>query len=228
MPAHGLLPSEGTAPGTTRPNVAERADDTRSWPGDRLLAAHRQPAAGRSWPGRPQRHVPQPARWPSCAGPGRDEPDVDPLRDRSGGPPGRRCRHGARRALAPGRAGSAPPMLRMTPYRMDAVAAARDMEGIATGTSAVAAGTPRAGEPGRRPLAGARGAVATMLEGGSGRGRSHVPIQPTRRQATNPEPTTPPCRSKGAFVLVRGVLLSHAVSRAVPSALEGLTSGFGM
>ena len=31
------------------------------------------------------------------------------------------------------------------------------------------------------------------------------------------------------FVLVSGgVLLSHAVSRAVPSALVGLTSGFGM
>ena len=30
------------------------------------------------------------------------------------------------------------------------------------------------------------------------------------------------------IVVVRDVLLSHAVARAVPSALEGLTSGFGM
>jgi hypothetical protein len=34
--------------------------------------------------------------------------------------------------------------------------------------------------------------------------------------------------SGGAGCVVRDVLLSHAVSRAVPSALEGLTSGFGM
>src|SRR5260370_41364419 len=30
------------------------------------------------------------------------------------------------------------------------------------------------------------------------------------------------------YVVSGGVLLSHTVSRAVPSALEGLTSGFGM
>src|SRR6202035_959857 len=41
-----------------------------------------------------------------------------------------------------------------------------------------------------------------------------------------------PHRYGGAFPLFHvvsgGVLLSHTVSRAVPSALEGLTSGFGM
>ena len=35
-------------------------------------------------------------------------------------------------------------------------------------------------------------------------------------------------KSRRLIVVVRDVLLSHAVSRAVPSALEGLTSGFGM
>src|SRR5580704_3597434 len=37
-----------------------------------------------------------------------------------------------------------------------------------------------------------------------------------------------PCRERPQLKMSGGVLLSHAVPRAVPSALKGLTSGFGM
>ena len=98
---------------------------------------------------------------------------------------------------------------------------------------------------GRQPSAGSKklghaptGSVAALRLGADRTGRPRGATERASSLALEPlvgakttaaeKKETPPLSRRGLKINSGGVLLSHAVSRAVPSALEGLTSEFEM
>jgi hypothetical protein len=146
-------------------------------------------------------------RWPATTGTGRDAPGARLRCGTAGGCPapaitGRTVRPGTR-----GTAGSSRPR----PARR-----LRGSDSSRPGSAAAATGTTAAA----CPTALGRSAFLSHANQPSRSCHQHYPDK--RRGVAQPYRERPSSKMPG------GVLLSHAVPRAVPSALKSLTSGFGM
>jgi hypothetical protein len=123
--------------------------------------------------------------------------------------------------------GAAPAVLarsRTTALGRAACRAPAATSGGARGLGAARTRAARGPCPARRPRVPAARAPALGRSGSL----SHVHQPPASTLPRQAKRAARPFRERPSSSMSGGVLLSHAVPRAVPSALKGLTSGFGM
>ncbi len=231
-PRGGVSPLGRRPPGSPRPDGPgpdRRSAPRRRSPSDRPLSSRRPPAAPRpAGPEPSRRHGSRPAAGrpalSSLRGGRRSPPLFVPSRSapfrRSRGRPSRfpSICDAPRRATPPqvrawDPAWSRPRALRASRGRRRASAPRRDLRSASSGSSSGLRSEGRAGTAAAYP------ATAPPQPGHTGEPRSEGPV----------DASEPPARGRG-FAQARsgGDLLSQGISPQVPSALEGLTSVFGM